>query len=237
MDVTELRQRSAEIDWWHTMDLGHGVTTQGRGRTSKTLARLHLPDQLDGQSVLDIGAWDGAYSFEAERRGAERVVAAEVNGCDRRGFNLAREALCSSVEDVCVNIHDLDPQRIGTFDLVLCLGVIYHLRDPFGALQRVAAVTRGLLILETEGDMLDIRRPAAAFYPGDELNHDCTNWWGFNRAALLGILRAVGFREVSIAHCPSRPRRFVRAVRDRSARMEPITAGRSRGRVVVHARR
>jgi tRNA (mo5U34)-methyltransferase len=165
------------------------------------------------------------------------VVAADVAGCDRRGFDLAREALGSSVEDVRVNIHELDPDRIGTFDLVLCLGVIYHLRDPFGALQHVAAVTRGLLILETEGDMLDIRRPAAAFYPADELNRDGTNWWGFNRAALVGILTAVGFRDVRIAHCPSRARRLSRSVRDRSARREPIIDGRSRGRVVVHARR
>ena len=235
MDAAELRERAAEIDWWHTMDLGHGVTTQGRGRTTKTVGRLHLPDRLDGQSVLDIGAWDGAYSFEAERRGAERVVSADLPGVDRRGFELARAALESSVEDACLNVHDLDPRRVGTFDLVLFLGVLYHLRDPFGALQRVAAVTRGLLIIETAGDMLDVRRPSAAFYPGDELDHNPRNWWGFNRAALRGIVEAVGFRDVGIAHCPSRARRFARAVRDR--KREPIRLGRSRGRVVVHARR
>jgi tRNA (mo5U34)-methyltransferase len=237
MDTAELRQRAAEIDWWHTMDLGHGITTQGRGRTTKSLPRLHLPDRLDGQTVLDIGAWDGAFSFEAERRGATRVVSADIPRQDRRGFHLAREALSSSVEEVCINVHDLDPEHIGTFDLVLFLGVLYHLRDPFGALQRVAAGTRGLLVIETAGDMLDVSRPAAAFYPGDELEHGDTNWWGFNRGALLGILRAVGFRDVRIAHCPSRPRRFARAVRDRFTRQEPFVRGCSRGRVVVHARR
>src|SRR5713226_6225384 len=91
MDAAELRQRAAEIDWWHTMDLGHGVTTQGRGRTTKSLPRLHLPDRLDGQTVLDVGAWDGAFSFEAERRGATRVVSADIPRQDRRGFHLARE--------------------------------------------------------------------------------------------------------------------------------------------------
>jgi tRNA (mo5U34)-methyltransferase len=198
---------------------------------------------LDGQIVLDIGAYDGAYSFEAERRGARRVLAVEVPTSDRRAFYLAREALGSSVEDAYMNVHDLDPEQIGTFDLVLFLGVLYHLRDPFGALQRVAAVTCGLAIIETQGDLLDIRRPAAAFYPADELRRDSTNWWGFNRAALLGIVKAAGFREARIAHCPSHTRRLARAMRDSFAeaksvggrQRDSIRAARSRGRIVVHA--
>jgi tRNA (mo5U34)-methyltransferase len=244
MQTDELRQRAAAVDWWHTIDLGHGVVTDG-GQTARALARLHMPERLDGKSVLDIGAWDGAYSFEAERRGAARVLSTEHAVSNQRGFELAREALGSSVERQTLNLHDMTPERIGTFDLVLCLGVLYHLRDPYGGLERIASVTKRMLILETAADMLDVHRPTAAFYPADELNGDRANWWGFNCAALVGILKAVGFREARVVYCPSRPRRFARAVRERwrgPARRdragfakEPIGDGRSRGRVVVHA--
>ena len=70
----------------------------------------------------------------------------------------------------------------------LFLGVLYHLPNPLLALERVAAVTDGLLMLETVVDMVGIGRPAAAFYPG-ELNSDPTNWWGPNQAAVQGMLK------------------------------------------------
>lgn len=226
------------------MDLGHGVVTDG-GQTAKTLDRLHMPERLDGKSVLDIGAWDGAYSFEAERRGAARVLSTEHDVSDQRGFELAREALGSSVERQTLNLHDMTPERIGTFDLVLCLGVLYHLRDPYGGLERIASVTKGMLILETAGDALHFRSPTAAFYPGDELNGDGANWWGFNRAALVGILTAAGFRDINIVYCPPWPRRMARAARDRfrgpprrdraGHRKEPFLRALDRGRLVAHA--
>ena len=70
-------QLQAEVDsfaWYHTIDLGHGVVTKGHSVMAEMLTDAHLPD-LRGRSVLDIGAWDGYYSFLAERRGASRVVA------------------------------------------------------------------------------------------------------------------------------------------------------------------
>jgi tRNA (mo5U34)-methyltransferase len=80
--------------------------------------------------------------------------------------------------------------------VVLFLGVLYHLPNPLLALERVASVTNGLLILETVVDMIGIGRPAAAFYPGRELNGDPTNWWGPNHAAVRGMLHSVGFARV-----------------------------------------
>ena len=108
-------------------------------------------------------------------------------GVDRgtkAGFQLAREALNSRVEDVDIDVMDLSPERVGTFDIVLFLGVLYHLKHPLLALERVASVTRQLLILETVVDMVGIRRPAAAFYPATELSGDPTNWWGPNVPAI-----------------------------------------------------
>src|SRR5688500_2741350 len=168
MNPADLRTRAAAIRWFHTMDLGKGVSTEGIVDTDHRLGMLDLPKSLAGLTVLDVGAWDGFFSFECERRGAARVVASDwfswhgAGWGTKAGFELAREALASQVEDVDVDVLDLDPKRIGRFDLVLFLGVLYHLRDPLLALQKVADVTSGTLILETVVDLVGLRRPAAA---------------------------------------------------------------------------
>jgi tRNA (mo5U34)-methyltransferase len=72
-----LQERVDALRWYHTIDLGGGVVTEGVDNTQVRLAQAHLPASFSGQSVLDIGAWDGFWSFEAERRGAARVVATD----------------------------------------------------------------------------------------------------------------------------------------------------------------
>jgi len=76
-DIEALRREVASIKWYHNIDLGHGIVTPGIDNTPKKLGRLHFPERLDGKTVLDIGAWDGFFSFEAERRGAARVLATD----------------------------------------------------------------------------------------------------------------------------------------------------------------
>jgi tRNA (mo5U34)-methyltransferase len=208
MDKRELQSKADALRWYHSIDLGQGVVTRGvDAEQAKRLARLHLPENLSGRSVLDIGAWDGFFSFEAERRGAARVVAADYyawhgtgwgTGQGKAGFELARTALNSRVEDVDIDASDLSPERVGLFDVVLFLGVLYHLPNPLLVLERVASVTNDLLVLETVVDMVGVRRPAAAFYPDRELNNDPTNWWGPNPAAVIGMLRSVGFGRVEM---------------------------------------
>jgi tRNA (mo5U34)-methyltransferase len=167
---------------------------------------IGLPEDLRGRTVLDIGAWDGAFSFEAERRGADRVVAVDSfcwNGegwGSKQGFDTARRLLHSRVEDREVEVLDLSPDTVGVFDLVLCLGVLYHMQHPLLALERVASVCRGQLILWTHVDMLDCDRPAAAYYPGTELNDDPTNWWGPNPAAVSGMLGTAGFTRAEMTY-------------------------------------
>ena len=203
MHRSELIRRVDGIHWYHQMDLGQGIRTPGVNNPALTLPRLHLPE-LTGRSVLDIGAWDGFYSLEAERRGSARVLATDsfswggAGWGSKEGFNLAREALRSEVEDRTIDVMELSPQAVGTFDVVLFLGVLYHLRDPMTALERVASVTSNQLILETEVDMLLTRRPAAAVYPNRELNNDPTNWFGFNPPAVLALLKSCGFRRAEV---------------------------------------
>jgi len=140
MSPEDLRKAVASISWRHTIDLGHGVVTSAVGGNLVLIKRLGLPERLDGLSVLDVGAWDGFFSFEAERRGARRVLATDSFQWDgggwgtKRGFELARRALGSQIEDKTIDVLDISPEAVGTFDLVLFLGVLYHMRHPLLAL-------------------------------------------------------------------------------------------------------
>src|SRR5207244_3004874 len=108
-------------------------------------------------------------------------------------------------------------------------------------LERVAAMARDLLILETHADFLGVARPAVAFYPGTELNGDPSNWFGPNVPALTGMLRAVGFRSVDVVYRPPFARRaalaLARSLRGRQAGSASLKRALAQGRVVVHARK
>jgi tRNA (mo5U34)-methyltransferase len=203
-DPQDLRAEIDRIKWWHPIDLGGGIVTPGIDVTPARLAEIEMPEDLSGLTVLDIGAWDGFFSFEAERRGAERVLAVDSFCWDgggwgtKRGFELARRALGSRVEDKWIEVLDLSPDTVGVFDVVLFLGILYHMKHPLLALERVASVTRRQLIMQTQVDMLALDRPAIAFYPGTELNGDPTNWCAPNPPALRAMLETVGFRKVEI---------------------------------------
>jgi tRNA (mo5U34)-methyltransferase len=241
LSADELRREVARIRWFHSIDLGQGVVTPGIDRNPRRARTVHVPQDLSGKTVLDVGAWDGFFSFEAEKRGAERVVAIDQRvwrstpdgpWSGQAGFNLARRALNSRVEDIDVGIEELAPERVGTFDVVLFLGVFYHLPDPLPILERVASVTGERLILETHADLLWLRRPAMAYYPGDELASCDTNWWGPNLALLEALLRGHGFRTIEVVHENKLPYRVARSVR-RRVRGERYRV--SWGRLVVHA--
>jgi len=235
----------ARLEWHHSIDLG-GLVTPGHEVTAEKLAMVHLPQSFDGRTVLDIGAWDGFYSFEAERRGASRVVALDYNSWkasegfpSKAGFELARRALGSNVEDVFLDVMELTPDKVGTFDVVLFLGVLYHLRHPLLALERVASVCDDLLILETHVARMPMMRPAMAFYPGDELDWDATNWWGPNEALVIAMLRDVGFSDVAVVRSRSPAVSLARsAKRLRDARRRHYASAATYAtsdRLVIHA--
>jgi len=206
VDVEQMKSLVFSRPWFHTIDLGHGVITPGIDQSWAKLQLLDFPDSLEGKSVLDIGAFDGFFSFEAERRGASRVVAAD-EFCwsrpddpmtDGQGFDIAHWALGSRVEKRRIAVEDISPESVGMFDYVLFLGVLYHAPDPLGYLRRVHSVCSGTLILETHVDGLDYDRPMMVFYPGSTLGDDSSNFWGPNRQCVTDMLQEVGFHGVEL---------------------------------------
>jgi tRNA (mo5U34)-methyltransferase len=261
MTVEELKSAVSQVKWWHRMDLGNGIVTPGRCPTSlEECQRRGIPEDLRGRTVLDIGAWDGYYSFEAERRGADRVLATD-SFCwgenpwtkggfgTKAGFDLARRALNSKVEDLKIDVLDLSPDKVGVFNMVFFFGVLYHMRHPLLALERVFSCTErgGQLILETHVDLVEIPRPALAYYPDKELNNDETNWCGPNPAAVEAMLKTVGFKTVKMVYLQDAPwdgrltrrfltwnRRVARALTGRPPREQSVNEIRER-RATFHA--
>ncbi|MBX3388220.1 MAG: DUF1698 domain-containing protein [Phycisphaeraceae bacterium] len=241
-NLDDSRVLQARIDriplWHHQYELPGGVWTKGPFRPADRLHRIGLPERLDGMTVLDVGAWDGFYTFECERRGAQVTSADTWNPehfVTSEGYAVAHRVLRSKAKPIRVSVHDLDPAVHGKFDLVLFLGVLYHLTNPFEALQRLRAVTKKTLIVETASDMRLANGPALGFYSGSELASDDTNWFAPNAKALVGMCRAAGFREARLHWQLSLSRAIGRAAY-RLVRYgaNPITSF-NRNRIVVHA--
>lgn len=206
--------------WYHTMDLAPGRTTPGQ-IDMRSVARRVLPDDLSGLRALDVGSFDGFWSFEMEARGAE-VVAIDVESIDMaewpplsrarleerarewdvdntRGFRLASEAFGSRARWVGCNVYDLEPVRIGgPVDLAFVGSILLHLRDPVRALERVRETLEPggrALLLEPISLPLTLRfprRPAAEF----QASRTSFNWWYPNLSALKGWMWAAGFADV-----------------------------------------
>jgi tRNA (mo5U34)-methyltransferase len=204
----DLKRRVGQLTWFHQIDLGDGIVTPGRDKTARKLRAMQLPS-LVGKTVLDVGANDGFFSFAAERAGAARVVAVDSYAWGKNtaspnaplaqtkaSFDLAHEVLGSRVETIEADLFDLTPEEVGNFDVVLMLGVLYHLRNPLLGLERLTALTKELLVVESLVDLVWAHRPLAAFYPAAVIAEDETNWWAPNPAALRGMLLSCGFREV-----------------------------------------
>jgi tRNA (mo5U34)-methyltransferase len=211
--------------WFHSIDIGDGYVTKGDKPSFvlRGMADVVFHRGVAGKTVLDIGAWDGFYSFEAERRGAAKVVATD-HFCwsgpgwgTKMGFDYAHARLGSHVESIDVDLADLYPSALGTFDVVLFLGVLYHLQDPYAGLKRAATMTHDLLVVETVTACNFFPVPVMRFYSRKELNNDPTNFWAPNIRCLRRLLEDLGFGRIVIVpnkfHLPNVSRHFAFASR------------------------
>lgn len=208
---SDLAQRVAAVRWFHSFDFGDGAVAQGHKdrRTLELEAAAAIPADIAGKRCLDIGAWDGFFSFQAELRGARSILATDHFSWSGEGwgtadgFRLARELLASRVADLDVDAIDIAESTVGRHDVVLFLGVLYHLRNPFEGLRAAASVCDGTLVVETTLHLHEVETPAMQFFPGSELGGDPTNWWSPNPRCVADMLSALGFRHVDFTPHPA----------------------------------
>ncbi len=218
----ELVERARRINWYHTFHLDHGVEIEGQFDLTPMVPRYGLPDDLAGKTVLDVGASNGFFSFEFERRGADRVVAVDLPTFEAHdsspalraerdatlsdedlarndesdlhgGFFLLKELFESKVEHVGCNIYDLGPDKVGgRYDVVFCGSLLIHLTDPLRALMRLRTVTKERCIVAT------VHEPAL----GDATDMrfigvwNGAAWWKPSIACLMEMMRCAGFKDV-----------------------------------------
>ena len=198
-EFTELiRQRISQLEelgWYHSIELNDGQVIQGLQSLDQLrhrLAQFPVPADLRGKRVLDIGAWDGWFSFEMERRGAQVVA---VDSTQHNNFQIAKELLDSKVEYRVADICKLTSDDIGTFDIVLFFGVLYHTRHPLLALENVCGMATDMAFIEShvtdDGDLS--APPLMEFYETTELGGQFDNWVGPNTSCLLAFCRTAGF--------------------------------------------
>lgn len=209
----EIKAKIASVEhWYHRIEVAPGIVTPGINASKECLALLPLPADCKGLRALDLGARDGFYSFELERRGAE-VVAIDYLAPTITGFNVAKELVGSKVECLVDNIYDLSESKYGRFDIILFLGLLYHLRDPLLALDRIWDVAAAKAELYVESQVIDNAfldkggkfvplsslspelpgYPIMQFYPKDTLSGDHSNWWAPNMSCLKHMLESSNF--------------------------------------------
>lgn len=205
------RLRAAETisrhkHWYHRIEVLPGLFTPGINDSAEALARLELaglPRDCRGLRALDVGCRDGFFAFELERRGAT-VVGVDAMAPGSTGFAIASDLLGSAVEYRVDNVYNLSAARYGRFDLVLFLGVIYHLRHPLLALERLRDVCseQALLLCESEAcqEPLALESPAVLWELVPHRQHaDASVKWLPTAAGLAAAIVDCEFRVVHSA--------------------------------------
>ena len=204
-------------EWFHNMDLGGVQTAPGHFLGDYPAVKWRgfahaIPSDLTGKSVLDIGCNGGFYSIEMKRRGADRVVGIDSDDGYLAQAKFAAEVHGMDIEFRNLSIYDV-PQLNERFDLVLFMGVLYHLRHPLLALDLLydhvvgdTLIFQSLLRGSTEvgeisenyhfweTDIFERRDVPLMYFIEQCYSNDPTNWWIPNRACVEAMLRSSGFQ-------------------------------------------
>jgi tRNA (mo5U34)-methyltransferase len=215
LDRGQIEQRVRELgDWFHNLDL-RGIPTAPEHFLGdfpnvkwKEIAPS-IPADLKGATVLDIGCNGGFYSLEMKRRGAERVLGIDVDDRYLAQAKFAAEILGLDIELEKRSVYDVDRIQ-GQFDFVFFMGVLYHLRYPMYALDKVVKKVGGKLVFQTmirgseqacrweknyhfwNKQIFEDRDFPCMYYIEHEYANDPTNWWIPNRGAAEGMVRSAG---------------------------------------------
>jgi tRNA (mo5U34)-methyltransferase len=185
------------MEFWHRIRLPNGSYTPGKVNHgpdggSWPTTRFGLPEDLTGKSVLDIGTWDGFFSFEAERRGAKKILATDI--IRKEGFTFCKETLKSKVEFNNIDINE-SLSIPNTFDFVMCFGVLYHVKNPLIVIENLFRFTSplGICLIETAISQKK-DTPSLEYRPGFE--DDPTNYFYPNSKFIELAGKEVGFNKI-----------------------------------------
>jgi tRNA (mo5U34)-methyltransferase len=217
MAVDLIAQRIAELgEWFHNIDLrGHATAPHHFLGDYPALKWKRfagaIPEDLNGRSVLDVGCNAGFYSIEMKRRGADRVLGIDTDERYLAQARFAAEVSEVEVEFRALSVYDVAQLR-ERFDVVLFMGVLYHLRHPLLALDLLHEhATRDLLVFQSmlrgaagvgsvardypfsETLVFDEPSYPKLHFVEQKYSGDQTNWWIPNRAAAEAMLRSAGY--------------------------------------------
>jgi tRNA (mo5U34)-methyltransferase len=191
------------------------MSTEGPKDVVEHMRRLQIPIRLDGLRILDLGPWNGFFGFECVRRGAKEVVSLGPDDPNTTGYNKVQKLLeINSCKYVRASIYDLSPTNHGRFDVVLFLGLIYHLRHPLLALDRVYdvasnwlfvdapiidSIVRDVTVTKSERTALIetgkiFHKPPMVYFTKGAESGDAFNWFMPNRRAFRDFVESSGFR-------------------------------------------
>jgi tRNA (mo5U34)-methyltransferase len=176
--------------WYHQFEIFPGVMTPGVYDVSYAILNLELPDDMSGLSVLELGPSDGAFSLAMWKRGANVTA---VDYTDATNFSLMKRVSGCDAKWIKCNALNIDGADLGQFDIVLMMGLLYHLPDPFRALwlARQHLVADGRFVLETAISEKD-GASLMEYLPADTSNGDLTNFWRPNAQCCLDMLADCG---------------------------------------------
>jgi tRNA (mo5U34)-methyltransferase len=208
-------------NWYHTIDLGDGQVSNGYWDHRTIVDCYGIPESLAGKTALDVGTADGFWAFELERRGADRVVAIDVdthadfdwlpgrmppsapNHRMKANFEIAHERFGSKVEHRTCNVYDLSPETVGTFDVVFCGSLLLHLMNPLKALVNIRSVVKEVAIIESLAEpgldaIPDVPLLRFGHSDSETVPGEGGIYWRFGRRALEEMLIYAGFARVEI---------------------------------------
>lgn len=216
----------AQPFWYHRIYLGNGIYTMPPTFAEQLWALIKptFPIDLKSASMLDVGCNAGLFSILAKLQGAGRILGVESIDFFVEQAEYIRKIWQMDIEYRLMDAHDID-KIDEQFDLVMFVGILYHLKNPLQVLEDIGRRCRDVVVVETEVIPEDPRNLVVArvgppgkikltattkgfmkFYERDEMNCDGSNWWAPDTECLLGMLRVAGFKYFSrpIYHTPGR---------------------------------
>jgi 2-polyprenyl-3-methyl-5-hydroxy-6-metoxy-1,4-benzoquinol methylase len=180
---------------YHRLNFGRGIVMEGEFDMIKYVENYGISKDLTGKSVLDIGTGSGFFALECLRRGAQVTA---IDTCDETFFNRVREILHLDIQYIQKSVYDLD-ETFGKFDLIICGSLLLHLRDIFGAVERIRSVCKSEAIVATASiESRECHGRAVCEFVGLKnrgMEGEYWVYWHLNALALKKMLLAAGFSE------------------------------------------